>query len=70
MKLTDIGLFLAHPRLREMVGIGGKTDPARVLEIANALTLIFFDHHLKGDSRDSLESLRRIYPELERVELQ
>ncbi|MFT3892976.1 MAG: hypothetical protein QM730_15195 [Anaerolineales bacterium] len=30
MKFTDIGLFIAVPQLREMIGIGGKTDPARV----------------------------------------
>ena len=69
MKFTDIGLFIGVQQLREMIGIGGKTDPARCLAITRAVALAFFDGHLKGESRDSLESLVKKYPELKRVDL-
>jgi dienelactone hydrolase len=70
MKFIDIGLFIGINQLRERMGIGGKTDPARCLEITKAVTLAFFDQHLRGESNDSLESLIKKYPELKRVALQ
>lgn len=69
MKFTDIGLFIGAPQLRELIGIGGKTDPARCLEITRAITLTFFDEHLKGKASHSLDSLIEEYPELKRVDL-
>ncbi len=69
MKFTDIGLFIGVRPLRELIGIGGKTDPARCLEITKALTLAFFDRHLKGENKGTLESLLKEYPELKTVNL-
>ena len=69
MKFTDIGLFIGIRQLRELIGIGGKTDPALCLEITKALTVVFFDGHLKGETGDSLESLVKKYPELKKVSL-
>jgi predicted dienelactone hydrolase len=69
MKFIDIGLFIAIPQLRELLGIGGKTGPARCLEITKSVTLAFFDQHLKGETKDSLESLVKKYPELRKVDL-
>jgi hypothetical protein len=69
MKFTDIGLFIAIPQLREMIGIRGETDPARCLEITEAVTLAFFDQYLKGDASGLLESLSETYPELEHIVL-
>ena len=69
MKFTDIGLFIGFRPLRELIGIGGKTDPARILEITKAVTLTFFDLHLKGDAEVSLESLMRKYSELKKIDL-
>lgn len=70
MKFIDIGLFIGVPQLRELIGIGGKTDPAKCLEITKSVTLAFFDQYLKGESKDPVESLLIKYPELKRVELQ
>jgi len=69
MKFTDIGLFIGVRQLRELINIGGATDPARCLEITEAVTLAFFDQHLRGGSGDSLESLMKKYPELQKVDL-
>ena len=69
MKFTDIGLFIGIPQLRELIGIRGKTPPARCLEITKAITLVFFDQHLNGESKDSLKALITKYPELKRVDL-
>ncbi|HSL45453.1 MAG TPA: alpha/beta fold hydrolase [Anaerolineales bacterium] len=69
MKFTDIGLFIGIRPLRELIGIGGTMDPARCLEITKAVTLAFFDQHLKGEANDSLESLTQKYPELINVDL-
>ena len=69
MKFIDAGLFVGVSQLRELMGIGGKTDPAKCLEITKALTLAFFDQHLKGDNQISLESLVQKYAELKRVAL-
>ena len=69
MKFTDIGLFIGSEWLRRLVHIGGKTDPARCLEITEALTAAFFDQHLRGQTADSLQSLIRKYPELKKVNL-
>ena len=65
MKFTDIGLFIGSQWLRELLQIGGKTDPARCLEITQALTVAFFDQHLKGQTAGPLQSLVKAYPELE-----
>ena len=69
MKFIDLGLFIGVRSLRERIGIRGKIDPARCLEITEAVTLAFFEQHLKGESQDSLESLVKTYPELKRVDL-
>jgi predicted dienelactone hydrolase len=68
MKFTDIGLFIGDPRLRALINIRGETDPARCLEITQAVTVAFFDEHLKGES-SILESLVQKYPELKQVDL-
>lgn len=68
MKFTDIGLFIGLPQLRELMGIGGKTDPARCLEITKAVTLAFFDQHLKAENSTALDDLTAKYPELERMD--
>jgi dienelactone hydrolase len=70
MKFIDIGLFIAVPQLRELIGIGGKTDPAKCLEITKSVTLTFFDQHLKNEPEGMLESLLKKYPELKKVDLQ
>jgi predicted dienelactone hydrolase len=69
MKYTDIGLFIGMPQLRELINIRGETDPARCLEITQALTLAFFDQHLKGGEGNSLEFLVEKYAELQKVDL-
>jgi hypothetical protein len=69
MKFTDMGLFIGIPQLRESIGIGGETDPARCLAITKALSLAFFDQHLKGETSEPLESLTNTYPELIKVDL-
>jgi predicted dienelactone hydrolase len=68
MKFTDVGFFIGDRRLRELINIRGETDPARCLEITQALTLAFFDEHLKGEM-SNVEALLQKYPELQRVEL-
>ncbi len=69
MKFTDIGLFIGSRWLRELINIGGKTDPARCLEVTEAVTWAFFDQHLKGETKVSLEYLVKKYPELRKVDL-
>ena len=69
MKFTDIGLFIGSKWLRELIQIGGKTDPARCLEITQALTAAFFDQHLKGQTADAFTSSVKTYPELKKVNL-
>jgi dienelactone hydrolase len=69
MKFRDIGLFIGVRPLREFIGIGGKTAPTRCLEITKAITLAYFDQYLKGETKDSLESLLQEYPELKQVDL-
>lgn len=68
MKFSDVGLYFGIRQLREMINIGGSTDPARCLEITRALTRAFFDAHLKDDPT-ALESLPADYPELRQVDL-
>jgi predicted dienelactone hydrolase len=68
MKFTDIGLFIGVRPLRELVGIRGETDPTRCLEITKAVTLAFFDQHLKGGPGDSLDAQVQKFPELKRVD--
>ncbi len=70
LKFTDMGLFIGSTWLREVLQISGKTDPARCLEITQALTVAFFDHHLKGHPIDAVTSLVHTYPELKNVHLQ
>lgn len=69
MKFTDIGLFIGSNKLRNLIGIGGQTDPARCLVITEALTRAFFDQHLKGMTEDTLNDLPREYPELKKIKL-
>jgi dienelactone hydrolase len=69
MKFIDIGLFIGDRRLRELMGIGGKTDPRKCLEITAAVTRAFFDQHLKGGDEDAWESLIAAYPELKKIDL-
>lgn len=69
MKFTDIGLFISVPQLRELIGIAGKTQPARCLEITKALTLAFFNNYLKNSSQMDLTKLVQKYPELKRIVL-
>lgn len=69
MKFTDIGLFIGVQWLRELMQIGGKTDPGRCLEITQALTAAFFDRHLKRQPADALTALPRKYPQLKKVKL-
>ncbi|NIK71369.1 alpha/beta fold hydrolase [Paenibacillus sp. BK720] len=69
MKFSDIGLFIGSTKLRNLIGIGGQTDPARCLVITEALTRAFFDQHLKNAPADSLNALLQEYPELEKVTL-
>ncbi|MBN2118725.1 MAG: dienelactone hydrolase family protein [Anaerolineales bacterium] len=69
MKFTDIGLFIGSSWLREPMNIGGRTEPTRVLEITEAVTRVFFDQYLKGETEVSLESLVEKYPELKQVDL-
>lgn len=70
MKFIDIGLFIGDRRLRELMGIGGKTDPRKCLEITAAVTRAFFDQHLKGGSGDAWKSLIATYPELKKIDLE
>lgn len=69
MKFTDIGLFIGIRQARELIGIRGRTDPARCLEITKAVTLAFFDLHLKEGKQESVEALLTNYPELRNVDL-
>jgi predicted dienelactone hydrolase len=69
MNFTDIGLFIGISQLRELMGLGGKTDSAKTLEITSSVTAAFFNQHLKDKSKDSLESLIKKYPELKQVKL-
>jgi dienelactone hydrolase len=69
MKFADIGLYFGIPQLREAIDIGGGTSPRRVLEITQALTVAFFDQHLKGEA-ESLDALLAAYPELRQVHLE
>jgi predicted dienelactone hydrolase len=69
MKFTDIGLFFGIQQLREQIGIGGKTDPARCLVITQALTRAFFDQHLQGSTDLLFPSLAQQYAELIKVKL-
>lgn len=68
MKYNDIGLFMESP-LRELIGIKGEIDPARNLDISGAVISTFFNQHLQDKSEDSLDSLLKKYPELQKVNL-
>ena len=69
MKFADVGLFIGSAWLREQIQIRGATDPARCLEITQALTVAFFDQHLKGQPAPTLDTVAKRYPELRRVAL-
>ena len=69
MKFTDIGLFIGSQWLRGLIQIGGKTEPRRCLEITQALTVAFFDQHLKGQPAEAVTSLVKTFPELKKVNL-
>lgn len=69
MKFTDLGLFIAVPQLRQLLGIGGETSPVRVLGITEAVTVTFFDHYLKREAQIP-DDLLQIYPELKRIQFQ
>lgn len=69
MKFTDLGLFIGIRLLREQIGIGGKTDSLKCLEMTRVVTLAFFDQHLKGGDEESLKLLVAKYPELQKVDL-
>ena len=69
MKFIDVGLFIGLAPLREAIGIGGGTEPARCLQITSAVSLAFFDAHLKGGRPTALEALLERYPELQRIRL-
>ena len=69
MKFIDIGLFIGLSKLRELIGIGGKTDPKKCLEITKSVTVAFLDQHLKDETKKSLDSLIEKYPELKKVDL-
>lgn len=69
MGFTDLGLFIGDGWLRQRMGISGQTDPVRCLEITKAVTVAFFDQHLRGESRGALDSLVDQYAELKRVAL-
>ncbi len=69
MKFTDIGLFIGSSKLRELMGISGKTEPERCLEITKELTVRFFDEYLKSEDSLSPNSLLQRYPELKNVDL-
>lgn len=70
MKFTDIGLYFGFPQLRELLGIRGKTDPGRCLEITMAVTRTFFDHHIRGETDDSWDLLLETFHALKRVPMQ
>lgn len=69
MKFTDIGLFIGSRWLRELLQIHGNVEPIRCLEITQALTVTFFDQHLKGQPIDGLTALEKTYPELKKIHL-
>lgn len=69
MKFIDVGLYIGLAPLREAIGIGGGTEPARCLEITSAVSLAFFDAHLKGVEPGTLDGLLERFPELRRVPL-
>lgn len=69
MKFTDMGLLIGIRQLRELMGIGGNTTPARCLEITKSVTTAFFNKHLKSEEKDALESQVNKYTELKKVNL-
>lgn len=69
MKFTDMGFFIGIEQLRELMGIGGNTAPARCLEITKSVTAAFFNKHLKSEEKNVLDSQVNKYPELKKVNL-
>jgi hypothetical protein len=69
MSFSDTGLFFGGRQVREFIGLTGKTKPAKCLEITQAVTLAFFERHVKGEDAESLESLVDRYVELIRVDV-
>lgn len=68
MKFTDIGLYFGSQSVRELLLIRGQLEPARCLEITQAVTRAFFDRHLRGNS-SGIDTLLEQYPELKKVDL-
>lgn len=69
MKFIDIGLFIGSSKLRELMSIGGKTEPSKCLEITKSLTVAFFDQHLKSENKGALKALVKKYTQLKKVNL-
>ncbi|MCL2090235.1 MAG: hypothetical protein FWH11_03245 [Micrococcales bacterium] len=69
LSYTDLGLFAESEQELELIGLGSQIKPQRALEITQAVTLAFFDQHLKGDTTVTLDSLVDGYAELRHVEL-
>ncbi|MCR8842602.1 hypothetical protein NQ117_02815 [Paenibacillus sp. SC116] len=66
MKFADIGLFMG-PGFRRFIGINGETSSEQCLDITRAVTLNFFNQYLKDETGDSLESVLRQYPKLQKA---
>lgn len=69
LEFTDMGLFIGNRQLRELLGLGGKIDPEKCLEITKSVTLAFFDQHLKDETENALESLTYKHPQLKKLQL-
>ncbi|MEB9507350.1 dienelactone hydrolase family protein [Bacillus anthracis] len=69
MGFTDISYFVKNKRMQDLLGIGGNTTPTKSLEITKAITLVFFDQHLKNKTDVSLEVLMNKYPELNQANI-
>ncbi|MDQ0061635.1 alpha/beta hydrolase family protein [Paenibacillus harenae] len=66
MKFAEVGLFMGKG-FHRFIGINGETSSEECLEIAKSVTLAFFDQHLKNETGESLESVLRQYPKLQKV---
>ncbi|WP_199615453.1 alpha/beta hydrolase family protein [Paenibacillus alkalitolerans] len=66
MKFTDIGLYIGAG-FHRFIGINGDTSSEECLDIAKSVTLAFFNRQLKNETRDSLESVLRKYPKLQKA---
>ncbi len=68
MLFTDIGLYFDR-ETRALLGIGGDTEPARCLESTSALTVAFFDLHLKGLPESEIDKVVQDHPEVKQITL-